>query len=299
MFKNIKHLAEYAGLSSIIFLFERIPITAAEWIATRLADIAFRMAASRRKTAIENIIRTGIASSPSEAARIARASFRHFPIMIIESLKAGKEITPENWRNYVETDISPETMALLEDPEQALIMCTGHLGSWEVCGQILSYIKPVVTIVRKMNNPYTNKLMDRRQTGDRLTALTKNDTGSTHFLSALRSGKALALLIDQHARDGIMINFFGTPASSHTSLARLHLLTNVPIIFFYFIRTGLMSYKFCVTDPLTYKKTGKKKHDIKAVLELINNELEKAITKHPEQYLWAHKRWKKKPDKAN
>lgn len=293
MFKNIRYLAEYAGLKSIIYLFENIPISVAERIATKLADISFRLAASRRKTAIENITRAGIATS--EASKIARASFRHFPVMIIESLRAGKIITPDNWRDYVETDISPETMALLEDPNQPLLMGTGHLGNWETCGQVLSYIKPVVTIVRKMNNPYTNKLLDRRQTGDRLTALTKNDTGSTHFLSALRSGKALALLIDQHAKDkGMMIDFFGIPASTHTSLARLHLLTQVPITFFYFVRIGPMSYKFCVVDPLIYKKTGKKQNDIKAILEWINTELEKAIRKYPEQYLWGHRRWKKK-----
>jgi lauroyl/myristoyl acyltransferase len=40
------------------------------------------------------------------------------------------------------------------------------------------------------------------------------------------------------------------------------------------------------------KPTGDKEADIRASLEMINRQLEDVIRRYPEQYLWAHRRWR-------
>jgi len=48
-----------------------------------------------------------------------------------------------------------------------------------------------------------------------------------------------------------------------------------------------------VLPPMDARPTGDKDADIRSILEEINRQLEDAIRRRPEQYLWAHRRWRK------
>lgn len=296
MSRKLRYLTEYGLLRTAIFLFDLLPIAAAERVISRLADAWYICHASRRRTAKENIARAGIASDPREIDRIARESFRHFAVLIIESMRSGRIITRDNWRNHVELEASPKAMAILNDPEQAVILTTGHVGNWEIGACVVSYMKPVVAVVRPMNNPYVERMLDKRNAKSNRTSIPKYDAGRTRFLSVLRAGKALGIVIDQHTHSGAMeIDFFGVPACTQTSHARLHRVMRTPIIFLACIRTGVMSYRLIVPDPVIHERTSDKEHDTRVVLEQCNRLLEDAIRRYPEQYLWAHRRWKNLP----
>jgi lauroyl/myristoyl acyltransferase len=60
-----------------------------------------------------------------------------------------------------------------------------------------------------------------------------------------------------------------------------------------------MSYKFKAIAPIIHKSTGNRENDIREILEKLTAELEHAIRQNPEQYLWAHRRWKIKAPTAN
>jgi KDO2-lipid IV(A) lauroyltransferase len=53
-----------------------------------------------------------------------------------------------------------------------------------------------------------------------------------------------------------------------------------------------MSYQLVMLDPIRIKKSGDRDRDIQLILEKMTRALEDAIRQHPEQYLWAHRRWK-------
>ena len=290
---RIRHLLEYLGFRVALFLLDRLSLSGAQKFASRLADSWYLLNSSRRRTAKDNILRSGITDNPAEVNRIAHESFRHFGLLIVESLKSEEVFNEDNWRSRVEMDISPETMAVLNNPKQGMILVSGHIGNWEVAAQLLSYIKPVVGITRNMNNPYTNRLMKKRKPRNRFRLTQKHDASTGRFLSVLRNGEVLALMIDQHARDrGMMIDFFGTPAATHTSPALLHLVTGAPLCFGYCLRMGPMSYRMKALEPISHKPTGNREQDVRAILEKLNGELEKIIRENPEQYLWAHRRWR-------
>ena len=47
------------------------------------------------------------------------------------------------------------------------------------------------------------------------------------------------------------------------------------------------------TTPLiSHDRSGDKKHDVHEILERLNRELERVIREAPDQYLWAHRRWR-------
>lgn len=290
--KRLRHLFEYAGLRVALFLLDRLSVSAADAFARRAADLWYCLNVARRRTAIQNILRSGIATTPREAAVIAKASFRHLAVLIVESLKSGEAFNESNWRDKVELNISPAAMEALSRPGQGVILVSGHLGNWEVAAQLLSYLKPVVGITRDMNNPLTDRLMKERKPRNRFRLTPKHEAGAGRLLSALKQGEVLALLIDQHARRGTSINFFGVPAFTHTSPALLHLVTGAPLCFGYCLRTGPMQYKLIALDPIAYRPTGDRRKDIDAILNQLNRLLEDAIRKAPDQYLWGHRRWR-------
>jgi Kdo2-lipid IVA lauroyltransferase/acyltransferase len=291
--KKLRHFLEYIGLRFALFLLNRLSLDTAESLAVRVADLWFKLGRRHRRNAESNILRSGIAKDQGAATAIARESFRHFAVLVVESLKSDQFFDQTNWRERVQVEISPVTMALLEKPEQGVILVSGHLGNWEIAAQLLSYIKPVVGITRDMNNPYTDNLMKQRKPRNRFRLTPKHDARIDRFLSVLKNGEMLALMIDQYASTrGMMIDFFGTPASTHTSPALLHLVTGAPLCFGYCLRTGPMSYKLVAKDPICFKPTGNKENDIRAILDRITRELETAIRQAPGQYLWAHRRWR-------
>ena len=292
--RNIKHLGEMALVYPVLAVIDHLPPTAAASLARGFGSLAYAADTARRNTACENIRRSGITTDEADVRRIAKASFQHFAGVIVDSLKSDQLLELDQWRDLVKMDIAPECMRVLEAPEQGLILASGHLGNWEIAAQFLSTIKPVVGITRRMNNPYTDRLMQQRKPRQRFRMTPKHDVDMTRFLSAIKAGEVLALLVDQYApaKRGMVIDFFGTPASTHTSPALLHLITRAPLCFGYCVKTGPGRFLFKAPPPIETQRTGNRQTDVKAVLDRLTRELEAAIRLYPEQYLWAHRRWR-------
>ncbi len=291
--RQIRYLGEMALVHPALALFDALSPVAGARLAAAIGSLAYAGDTRRRNTACENIRRCGIASDEQEVRRIAKASFRHFAGVIADALNTGR-LFGADWHDHVNMDIAPECMRLLNDPARGVILVSGHLGNWEVAAQFLSTIKPVMGITRRLNNPHADALMQNRKPRLNFRLTPKHDADTGRFLAALKAGDALALLVDQYAppRRGMMIDFFGTPASTHTSPALLHLITNTPLCFGYCVKTGPARFLFRAPPPIEISRTGKRDQDTRAVLDALTADLETAIRQYPEQYLWAHRRWR-------
>ena len=216
--------------------------------------------------------------------------------MVVESLKTEQMFPVGDWRGHVQLEFPPATMDLLRDPAQGLILVTGHLGNWEVGGQFLSQIKPIMAVRRRMNNPYVDRILMARLTRERLQLIPRHDVGMGRLRATLRNGNLLVLVIDQHARTrGMLIDFLGKPAWTHVTPAVLHLLTGTPVCTVAAMRTGPMKYTVKAFPPLDYEPVGDREEDTRAILDQLNRQLEEFIRTAPEQYLWAYKRWRHRP----
>jgi len=291
--KRLQHRIEYLGVLFALFLMDRFSLERLTKMTTCVSNAFFALNKSRRDIAIDNILKAKITDDYSEAKRIAKESFAHFAILIMESLRTDNEFTEDNWLDKVEHDVPDETFELFREKGKGLILVSGHFGNWEVAGQLVSFMKPVLGITKDMKNPYVNRVMKERKPRNNLRITPKKDKDSGRFLRAIKDGEILALLADQYARErGIRIEFFGREASTFTSPALFHLISKAPIIFGYCLRTGSMKYKFVATKPMMFKASGNRIEDQKLIMGTLNGMLEDAIRENPEQYLWAHRRWK-------
>lgn len=281
-------------LSPGLALLDRLSRERADRMAANLGSLAYAADRRRRDIACANIRLSGIATNEAEVRRIAKASFRHFGRVVKDSLTTGDLFEGDDWHAHIDLELDPACMELLNDPHQGVILASGHLGNWEVAAHYLTTLKTVTGVARPMNNPYADALMHQRKQGQRLQLIPKHDISPARFFTALKSGGALALLIDQHARrkHGMMIDFFGAPASTHTSPAMLHLVTGAPLCFGYCVEDRPGHFLFKTPPPITIQRTGNREHDVRQILTQLTRHLEEAIRAYPEQYLWAHRRWR-------
>ena len=293
--KNIQYFAEYAALLPFYRLVNALSLPAAMNLMSSAADIVYVMSARRRRIAVENLLHSGICADDKAARSIARKSFRHFQMVILESLKSDEILGGASGTDRMIYRFPEEFQRDLNDPARGVILATGHFGCWEIAAQALSLRKPVAGVTRGIKNPYVNRLMQQRKPRHQFHLIPKYDRGhTTRFLRLLKDGEILALMIDQHASwGGMLVDFFGRPAHTYTTVPLLNLVTRAPLYFGCCTRTGRFSYELTATGPFLHTPTGSRCEDIKKILETLNRELETVIRATPDQYLWAHRRWKK------
>lgn len=294
--KAFRHRAEYLLCAPAICLIRAIPAGAACRVAGFFADLAFLFLARRRRIAIDNILAAGITDSRKEASRIARASFRHMSRVIAESFHSA-EIRPEDIDSHFELDVPKATHDLLRDPSRGFILYSGHIGNWEVAATVISLVKPVTGIQRPMDNPYVQALLGRSKMRGGFETIDKHGANPRELVGVLRKGRVLAILADQHATNAnVWIDFLGRPASTYVTPAVLHLLTGAPIVYGVCAETDSpMHFKVHMTEPLAFERTKDRKADIERITRSLSDMLAASIRAMPEQYLWAHKRWRTPP----
>ena len=290
-------LLTYLLVRLLAALYALIPARRAYGLGRGLGRLLYPLFPKRRRLSVDNILRAHITADPQEADRIARAAFGHLAGHICEAMKIGKFITPENWHDHFVFE-GPEGAwkTLAENPNEPVMIVSGHLGTWESAVPIISAFRPMIAVARTMNNKMVEKFMKKEHFRGNIEIVDK-DRGFTP--AVIRRWKqqcaALTLVADQHAgrREGMAIDFLGRPASTHTSPARLHLASGAPILVGAFIREGIFKYRMiAVGEPIRHARSGDREADTRAILTEINRRLGELVRRYPEQYLWAHRRWR-------
>ena len=245
----------------------------------------------RRRISVENLLKGKVVADPAEARRIAKRAFCHFAGHIVEALFAPKVITAGNWREHFDfSEADPEAREfLLERLDTPILLVSGHHGCWEAATHLIPYRRPMIAIARVMDNPVLRRWMAKHSFRGAVTVISKNNGLNAEVLAKWRREKsALTILSDQHTYGGAKLMFFGRPARTVTSAARLAMRFGVPIVVGSFVRTGPYMYRAVGGKPLRFGGDA----DRDAATQLINDRLEEAIRKYPEQYLWMHRRWR-------
>ena len=296
LLRTILAYLEYLAIRLACLIYDLIPARSAYDIGAAVTSAVYPLFRKRRRIAVDNILKAHITENPDEADRIARKAFGHLAGHICEALKVRKVITSENWREHITFDGPAESWKLLlESPGVPIMILSGHHGVWEAAVPIISFTRPMIAVARKMNNPFSERFLKRHHFRGDITIIPKK---MGFALSVLREwkdkGAAMTLVMDQHAGDkqGVWVDFMGRSASTHTSPARLHLKTGAPILAGSFVRDAAFQYRMVTGQPLIFTPTGDKEKDTADLLAEINRRLEAVIRRYPEQYLWAHRRWR-------
>src|SRR5215472_11945874 len=181
---------------------------------------------------------------------------------------------------------------------KGVVFLTAHLGGWEVSSFAHSlYGHPMDIVVRPLDNPLVNALVDRYRTLHGNRTIPKQDF-ARGLLTALRKGHTVGILMDTNMTppQGAFVDFFGVPACTATGLARVALHTDAAVLpGFTLWDNSRDKYRVRFDPAIKLVRTGDDEADALANTAVFTKVIESYVARYPEQWLWVHRRWKTRP----
>jgi KDO2-lipid IV(A) lauroyltransferase len=193
-----------------------------------------------------------------------------------------------------------ENIIEFQKSQQPFLLFTGHFANWDFALKIINKFYPKFAIIyRKLNNPYVNKLINNTRTRGDIRLIPKGSKGARYLISAIRSGYAIGMLVDQKMNNGIEVPFLGQPSMTAQAIAKIALQFSYPIIPLQVVRTNSNSsyFKVIIHPPIELQKTNNNQTDCYNIMLTINQILGNWVQENPGQWFWFHNRWKKNHNK--
>ena len=249
------------------------------------------------KTAHRNLEIAYHGISDREKKRIVRGTFESLGRQL-GFISHFKKFEHEDIHDLIEVVGKEENFDPAHKTGRGILFFTGHFGSWEVFSLLpLAFGYSMNILVRRIDNPLVEKYVDSLRTRFGAVTLGKKE-GARKMFKLLGSGERLGILADLNVqeREGVFVNFFGLPASTTTSIAKLALKTNAVILPAFAVwEEEKGKYVVYLEPPVKYTPTGDHKQDILEITEKVTGVVEKYVKKYPDQWLWVHKRWNTRP----
>lgn len=287
MLKSIRYLLEALAVKMTMWFFYVIGVKRAANLAAKLAQFIGKRL-SVNQLAYRNISNALPELSEEEKQQILCDMWDNLGRVAGEYVHIAK-LSENDIVNV--TQIPQDTINNIEDLKKnnkGGIIFSAHIGNWEVGPKIFDYMGVEInTVYRQLNNPYVEKMTASMRKSNMIP---KSVKGNRQIIDVIKSGGYVVIMADQKISEGEPIKFFHDEAITTTSIARVALKYNVPIIPARSIRLGKdFKFKVEVDQPIKYDA----QDDVLSVTRKINCKIEEWIKDAPCQWFWVHNRWKK------
>ena len=174
-----------------------------------------------------------------------------------------------------------------------VIALAPHFVGLNVGGIRVAYECPgTASIYSRQKNPVLDDIFLKARTRFGNPVLVSRQEGLRAVVRTIRAGHPFYFLPDMDfgARDSIFVPFFGVPTATITAMPRIAALTGARILPVITRQVG-DGYEVKFYPPWDDYPTG----DLEADVRRMNAFIEERVLEMPEQYFWAHKRFKTRP----
>ncbi len=266
-----------------------LPYPAIIWLGQQLGRLVYRFSANRRRIALTNLALCFPELDETARTRLAKAHFRSAGIGMLELTTAWYKPLDKLAPWY---DISGlEHLQAAKARGKGTILLAFHTTCLELAGILLNQHRDLVAMYRPNNNPLFDRfIQDGRH--NRLSTLDRDDVRG--LVRCLRQNGAVWYGADQDygPAHSVFAPFFDIPAATLTATSRFVRLGGAEVIPFTQYRDPeTFRLHLEVHPPLT--PFGE---DDTADAVAMNRFLETYLRRHPEDYLWTHRRFKTRPE---
>jgi KDO2-lipid IV(A) lauroyltransferase len=195
----------------------------------------------------------------------------------------------------IEIEGTQHLRAVIEGHGRALVL-TAHLGNWELLtlAPVLTGY-PISVVARALDSSALDAWADRLRRTAGVEVIDKRDA-LRPVLAALRRGRLVGVLLDQNTsrREGVFVPFFGRLASTSKAMAVLALRTQTPVIPAFTRRLAPGRHRITIHPALPLPLAGNEEA-VRMLTARCTEAVEAAVRATPEQWLWAHDRWRTRP----
>ncbi|MBT2785101.1 MULTISPECIES: LpxL/LpxP family Kdo(2)-lipid IV(A) lauroyl/palmitoleoyl acyltransferase [unclassified Halomonas] len=260
-------------------------------IGKGLGLLAWRFAKRRRRITETNIALCFPEKSPEQHHQLVRDTFIANGIGLIETA-TGWCRDGESLRHRV-AYIGEEHMARAEAQGKGVIVVGVHFSTLDLGGALHALFFSADAVYRPHNNPLFERFMTRARGRNFGVAIDRYDLRGA--VRQLKKGRMVWYSPDQDfGRDvSVFAPLFGQQAATIRLTAKLARMTGAQVVPMMFHRNpDNTTYTIESLPALEGFPSGDEVADAKR----INQFIELAIRKHPEQYLWLHRRFKTRPE---
>ncbi len=288
---------EYALVWPVVKTLGLLPRPLSRALAILLAGAVFHLHPRLRRVGVRNLQLAYPGMKPRQRRKILRRVY----------VSLGRQLAEFcMFPRYTRANVSQvavyegfENYDAAQRRGKGVLFLTAHLGGWEIGSFAHSvYGHPLHVVVRALDNKYLDRMVERHRTLHGNSTFEKQDF-ARGLLAAMHAGETVGLLMDQNMMPpaGVFVSFFGVPACTAAGLARLALRTDASVVPAFTIWDAtLRKYRITFAPRLALAHSGDDERDVLDATQLFTSVIEDYVRKHPDQWLWVHRRWKTRPE---
>lgn len=277
--------------------FQSVSLQAGLAVGRTLGSLVYYLLPDRRRIGLVNLeLAFGDELGLRQRKAILRRMWQHYGCSLVEFFRFPL-IRQENLDRHVEWR-GFEHLERSVAAGRGTLVLTAHLGNWDLLALATGIrVKPVGLVAKTLSSSFWNHFL----VGQRMEAyvhsfLKKNSI--REIIRSLRGNGIVGMVLDQDAMetDGrVFVDFFGRKASTISSVAVLSQRLDLPVLPMFDIRGPRGKHRILVMPPLHFEKRGSLEEGIVHNTRRYQEVLEQVIRRHPEQWNWIHRRWKRRP----
>ena len=276
----------------LLWLVVQLPYKAQLCIGRVLGALMYRVAGDRRRIAARNLELCFPEKSGAEREQLLKDNFASTGIAFFEMAISWWWSKPRLARlAHIE---GLEHLKQAQREGKGVILMAFHFTTLEIGAALLGQQHTIDGMYREHNNPLFDFIQRRGRERHNVDSLAVERDDVRGMLKLLRSGRAIWYAPDQDygAKQSIFVPLFGIEAATVTATSKFARLGKAQIVPFTQQRLADGSgYKLVIHPPLSNFPGESDEVDCLR----INQWVERAIRECPEQYLWAHRRFKTRP----
>jgi KDO2-lipid IV(A) lauroyltransferase len=254
-------------------------------------SILFRIG-FRKKVVLQNL-KIAFPQNEVQQNLLLRSSYAHLGNLLIEILYLLGPM-----KSFVEKYVDLQGLNHLEEAKKqgkGVIFLASHLGNWEVMaatGGVLA--KTDLMLVTKHLKPeWLHQMIERSRSHCGVRATYEPKT-LRDVLSHLKKNGTVGFVLDQYAGPpvGVRVSFFGLPVGTTQAVATLAKRTGAVVLPVENFRTPEGRWSIRIHPAVEWEKAEDPNLELALNTQSYAKTIEESILRHPEQWLWTHRRFK-------
>jgi Kdo2-lipid IVA lauroyltransferase/acyltransferase len=288
---TLSHRVEYTLVRAAVFLAGLFPLRCSLRFGSCLGWTAWSLLRIRRKVVLRNLSLAFPDMTLREMDRVACLSYRSSGRFMMEFARQAR-MNGE----YIARHVTVDDPARLEELRGlgGAIVITGHFGSWELFGVTMKYLLgDLAFLVGRQSNGLVDGFINGLRSCHGIDLYNRR-SAVRGVVTSLGRGGYVCWISDQDAgRSGMVVDFFGHPASTPRGAAAFAVKLGAPVVVGVLVRDGRgPDHRLVLSAPVRPRTDLPREEAEKDVTQKYTLEIEKMARLHPDQYWWSHRRWK-------
>jgi KDO2-lipid IV(A) lauroyltransferase len=260
-----------------------------------LGSTAFRLYNRDRGRAIRNVALAFPGNDPTIVRALAKGSFTALGRNTLDALR----LTYLDREGILElcTVEGEENLRMPYEKGKGVVALTGHIGCWELLASYFSEKGYKVSVIaRDLYDKRLNEIVVKMRERHGIVSIPRGSSAVAGY-KVLRRGEILGMLIDQDIDvDGVFVPFFGVPAHTPRGAAAFALKSGASIVPLAVHMQPDGGHRITILRSLEFPSEDMAPQErIDELTRRCSLAVEKLIRIYPQQWVWFHDRWRKRP----